>query len=360
MIARIPLATIHRSILRLALTVAAAQLLPAQVIETKAGSMEFLGLKRWTAQRLLDSIEAHTPGAEENGPHACGAVLTGEMGFPDASVLGIPDSAGNMYWLVTVIEPEDSARVQYLPRPKRSDPSPDGWRQFAMLLDRSAMLDQSAIASYGQIMKGNRDSAIAMVTAWNGEMESVGRGSRYAVEEADSAWAFLSAHRSAADLKRALRMLKEDGNSTNRRIAALILSNFPEDDAAWNALLDAQRDSDRMQQVRTAAESVLQLFRQEDRRSVDWRPAGKSIRALLAGTNLFAFVSTLELLAATGVDPSLAEPVLRGNTDLMNAYLRASRPEVRDVARRVVGLLSGRPDATAEEQLAWLARFETR
>jgi hypothetical protein len=280
------------------------------------------------------------------------------MGFSDASVLGYPDTSGSFYWLITVIEPEDSARVEYLPVPTLSTPTPSDWREFAMFIDSHGMAEQQGIRSYGQFAAGNRDSASAIVAESNRRMAMYGRGSAYAVEDARTIWEFLHAHRSAADHDQALASLKNDRDRTNRRIAALILSNFPEDDAVWHALLDAQRDGDRTQRVGLAATEVLQLFMTNYARKIDWRPAAKSIRAFLAGTNLFAFSETIVLLTKTEIDPAVAEPVLTGNADLVIAYLHVKRPEARSDVQSFVAMISGKPDADIDTQVAWLQQFQ--
>lgn len=350
--------TIRRLFVSLSFLVfVATHSLTAQVIQTKSGPYEFLGLKRWTAERLLDSIEANSPGAGEHGPHACGAVLTGPMGFADAAVLGIPDSAGNVYWVVMVIEPEDSARVEYLPLPERAYPSPEGWRELAAFLEGKRFAEQNAIDSYARFIGGDPQSAAAAVEESNRYMTGLGYGSPNAVEDARTVWEFLRQHLDSADRELALHTLKNDRDRTNRHIAVLILSNFPGHDDTWHALLDAQRDGGESQRVGSAASTVLQMFARDYVRTVDWRAAASSIRAYLAGTNLFAFPSTLELLSSTRIDPSLAGPVLRGNVDLLNAWLYASHPAVQAEARKFVGTISGNPDAAIEHQRSWLETF---
>ena len=52
--------------------------LNTQVVQTPSGSLEFIGLKSWSAQQLWDSIYARYP---DEGAHACMAVLREEFGW---------------------------------------------------------------------------------------------------------------------------------------------------------------------------------------------------------------------------------------------------------------------------------------
>src|SRR5262245_293225 len=86
----------------------------AQVVDnpTKKGErIEFIGLKRWKADELLEKYWAKNPG---KSIHACAACLKDQFGFGDAAVMNYlnKDNKG-VYTVITLIEPEDAKRVCY-------------------------------------------------------------------------------------------------------------------------------------------------------------------------------------------------------------------------------------------------------
>ena len=82
-----------------------------QVVEAESGKVEFVGLEQWTVPTLVDTLRALEP---DRPLHACAVVLKQKLRFSDASVMSYPGESG-MYTVVTVVEPQDSARVRYQP-----------------------------------------------------------------------------------------------------------------------------------------------------------------------------------------------------------------------------------------------------
>ncbi len=74
---------------------------------------------------------------------------------------------------------------------------------------------------------------------------------------------------------------------------------------------------------------------------MDWAPATLSLRALLDGTNLFAFVPTVKILTVTKVSPKLAAPLLKDGGALLIDFLKANRQNERDLARGLLVQLAG-------------------
>jgi len=81
----------------------------SQVIETRNGRLEFVGLEKWDIatieQRLgYDSLENLSSNFRQD--------LTGKLGFADAHCASYAEG-GRPYKVITVLEPESSARIRY-------------------------------------------------------------------------------------------------------------------------------------------------------------------------------------------------------------------------------------------------------
>jgi hypothetical protein len=298
---------------------------PGAVLENAKLRVELVGLRRWTVPMIRDSLRMHAP-QDSLLSHACAAVLRDKLRFADASVVFYPAEAWGTakdYMMVTVVEPQDSARVRYRPTPPDSAPDLAAWAPARRVeaADRYAYnsLLQRPDLLLGRRAPEPRDSAVRAALPLR---------------------AFLRAHRRPADRDRALRVLARDGNYRNRHAAVLVLANFVGEDRAWWALADALRDPDG--RVSGAAGMLLAGLARTMPRRVDWEPATDTLRAVLDGTNLFAHSALLDVLAATGVAPALAPALLRGGGDIVLAKLGAGWPDEQARARRFLAQVAGR------------------
>jgi hypothetical protein len=172
--------------------------------------------------------------------------------------------------------------------------------------------------------------------------------------DGERVFAFLDAHRSAADRELALDVLQRDGLWVNRMIAAMVLANFQQSDSTWWALVRSLRDPH--EAVREAAGAVLRAL---PRRNVDWQSSADDLRLLLGGTNLPAMQSVFEVLASTEVSPSLAPRLLKGNADWVLDHLAMETPMASQAAHRFLVQLNGGVDLGSSRKVwaAWVARL---
>ncbi len=314
-----------------------------QVVESERGKVEFIGLEQWTVTSLVDTLRALEP---NRSLHACAAVLTDRLGFPDASVIIYPGEEG-MYTVVTVVEPDNSDRVRYRPAPDDTMKPIAEWQEAISILEDDPNTMHMGLQFYGYLLAGKSDSAHAMVADY----------AEYAdPENVDALWGFLRKHSGERDKELALWTLTNDGNAINRIIAAALLANHVESDLIWWRLVDALRDSDA--QVRNIARAVLYTLSIHVPRDVDWEAAVGSLRLLLNGTNLFAFTATLDLLRRTHVSPGIAGELLSDNAELLLAYLRAEHALSRQTAREFLVQLSGMGYTTYEQWAHWIEQLK--
>ncbi|HEX6748926.1 MAG TPA: hypothetical protein VF092_16630 [Longimicrobium sp.] len=332
---RTPLTLLPRAVAASMLLLAAmAGAARAQAAPDTTPDIEFIGLRRWTVQMIRDTMAVKAPGA----PLGQCAVVLEAIGFPSASSAEFIRD-GHRHIVVTLVEPADSARVRL--RVERPDSSSDrpGWREVDSLFRARNPAFLTAVSLVDVHRAGNEAAERAALRPARGDSADVRR-----------VWAFLDAHRSTRDLEEALWVLATDGNSANLAVAVALLGNFAEHEPAWWALMDAQRSS--RGAVAATAIQVLRSMTQRHVPTVDWRPAAASIRALLAGTNVFAFAQTLDVLRTTHVSPGLAVELLgNGNGDLVLAHLGAAEPFLRETTRGFLVQVSGQD--LGDDAAAW-------
>lgn len=308
----------------------------AQVVETPSGRLEFIGLKRRNAQQLWDTIASLAPG---KGANECASILREQLHFADASVVLNGSNPDDFYWVVTAIEPEDSARVHYLTPPRKAQPDAKDWGVIARTSRSGMTMVQATIYTYGPYLVNKPDSARVMLAQYAHQYRAMTGRTLNIGAAIDTVWRTLATRRQREDKARALKTLATDGNENNRVAAVMILANFPDDDGVWQALMNAQRD--RSTNVQSAAGSVLNIFITYVPRTVDWAPAKQSIRYILNGTNLFAFLPTAKVLHATQVSPGIAAGLLAHNGDLVTAYMASDNAEGRTIVHNLLYQLSG-------------------
>lgn len=82
-----------------------------QVFNTESGKIEILGLKKWNAGKLIDSMRALNPGKPV---HPCAADLRRDFGFPEASVLIYAkdySDKSSIYYIVTIVENNEKGKL---------------------------------------------------------------------------------------------------------------------------------------------------------------------------------------------------------------------------------------------------------
>ena len=298
--------------------------LAGQIVETAAGSVEVIGLRRWTISMLQDSLRKYQPDGDL-GDAACGATLRDSLGFAEAGVLRFRD--GRV--ILTAIEPPDSARI-VLRSVSGATAVPHGpWHRLRTIQDTGSFAIDYAITTY----------------------LAHSAGQDIPIESSDSAlvwsvWALLSESSTPAQARDALRVLAHAPDPRLRRAAAGYVVRYADQSAVWYALVAALRDPD--WGVRGAANDALRTLRTHARRQIDWRPATQDLRHLLDGTTLVYHTEVVTLLLVTEVSQQLARDLLsRAGAELLLEQLAAQHEYVREPARELLVRLSGRDYGSA-------------
>jgi hypothetical protein len=334
-------APMNRLVLALAFGLGTPMVLPAQVVQTPEGPVEFIGLERWSIPMIRDSMAVHAPG-EPLGQ--CAAVLR-QLGFVSASASLSQGPDGQRRTIVTVVEPQRADRIRLRLPSGDSLPNDAEWQPGIAIYSEHNPAFQSAVQLRG--VRLQQDSA-----ALGQIMQLVGDRAPQVREF----WAFLEDRGERSDFEKAAHTLATDRNGTNAAVAAAILTNFPDEPQAWWALIDAHRDS-REHVAATASQAVRGLL-MAGPRAIDWTPAATALRALLDGTNVFVIEGLLSTLASTKITSELAPVLLRdGGADLVLARLRATDERTRATAHAFLVQISGTD--YGEDAAAWAAWIES-
>ena len=314
------------------------------VFETERGKMEILGLKKWTAEQLLDTMKALKP----NKPlHACAAEMKYNFGFPEvSSLMYIEDFSdlSSMYTVVTIIDENDEDKIKYLDIPTDSLELLQQYQVCDSLLSQNPMIQFVGPQTYHLYKNRMLDSAKVILSRYKMEIKTI-----------EPFWKFLETKNTISDLNLAMWIINYDSNPSNRKIAISILLNFKEFDSVWWTLMNLQRDKD--DRLSGLAINALRTF-SEAPHKIDWSPAIIPIKYIINGTKLFAFQNTLEVLTKTKISTNIANKLLDGSYELLLAYLNAEHDKTREVAINFVRQISGDEELdNAKACKKWLKRF---
>ena len=308
------------------LLAAAASHGDSQVVAGPHGPVEFVGLKRWNAPDLLEAIQEIAP---DQPLHACAATMKSELGFPDAAVFIYPESDDWSKRYTVIVGVEDSARVRYRAAGTRTIGLPEPWQELKSVAEE----DFGTLVLAAEISDLRHDAASVRESA---EIRGLDPAAL------DGIWGLIDALDDEQDRLLAHEVLAHDSSWSSRAAAASVLVNFRAQDAAWHDLVSTLIDPDG--RVQTLAGAVLRgLVGVEGGKSrpIRWESAQEPLMALLDGTNLFAFPTVLELLAATEVSSALARHLIRGAPDLLLAHVGAEHEGTRETAIEFLKFVSG-------------------
>lgn len=316
----------------------------AQKIETKDEVVEFVGLKTWKVGDLVDSLSA----LNSNGNlHACAAILKQHFNFADASVMNLPMEEG-LYTIVTVIEPQDSFRVNYKSILNYKSEIIVNWDELINLIEDLTTV-QIGLQYYGGILLWDIEATHDKIKKYQDILN---------VNNLNSLWSFLYNHQNAIDKNLGIEILAADKNPTKRIAAVLILSSFSNDDKCWQVLVETLRDPD--ENVRLMAYLSLNMYANYFPRKIDWTESKSSLRWLLNGTNLAAFETLLRLLEKTELTSELGEQLLCNNYELISSYLGVQNIASKSKIISFLKLIHKENFNTEEEWRNYLMKLECK
>jgi hypothetical protein len=303
----------------------------SQVVGTSNGKVEFIGLEKWHPKMIQEKLGYDSP----DSFHFCAADLKDKLKFADASVV-VDREDGKKYTIITVVEPDRAQAIRYQHSPTGSVPVPDQWRDLIQLVEQKRVLN--GLLDYGSTLKNAINIDKPLISG-----------------EETTWWKLLQQRKSKEDFQVAIKVLAEDKEFQKRVAAAIILTNFADNDAAWLALMAGVRNENNF--VNTACMQSLITLTKYVPRQVDWSSASSGIYHILNGTNLFALPHVIETLLKTKISPKLAKTLLKNNGGrMLLAYLRAKHEREKSLAHRLLAQLSGKDFGFDDQRWsAWIS-----
>ena len=314
-----------------------------QVLEGPEGPVEFIGLERWKASALLEAIQETAP---DQPLGACSATMKYELGFADAAVFGWVDAdspedflSGDLERYTVIIGIEDRGRVRYRTPGTESIVLSRSWQALKSVAEDDLRTLQLATGMFH--LRDDPESVRERTEVFGLDPNGLRR-----------VWTMIEALDSEPDRLLAHTILARDASWSSRAIAASVLVNFSEHDAAWHDLVSAAIDPE--DRVKGSAHGVLEAWIQAgETRPVRWDAAREHLLAVLDGTSPYVFRTVLDVLAATASETTLAKELIREAPDLLLAHVDARHEITRQPAIDLLKAVSGEdfgadPEAWAE------------
>ena len=306
-------------------------------------TVEIVGLRRWTADMVRDSLKKYAPddGLDSD---AAAANLRNLLGFADAATsvhTVVFDEDEKATITLAVREPGDSARVHYEPQSLDTVSRRAEWRDLAKALSDTTGRMLPIIAA------AHLDGLSRVVVDSNVRGRTVTHREGYAFESPPDSLAAmpllaaLAARKTPADYDAAVQTIESSTSEPDRAIAALILANFPDRDGAWRALLKAAVGREQARDAFVAQHALIAAAERGNNRPVDWSPMTSTIHDVLDGTALAALAPLARALTATGASTTQAPGYLGNGGEMLVAYVESENPDIRDAAHDLLVKLRG-------------------
>ena len=303
-------------------------------LERTNGTLEILGLHRWTLRMLEDTLKE--AGCDLRGRQslvACATVLQRSFKFPEATLVSPPPVQGTgSYSILSLVEPQDSARVRSRALGSEVKGGRADWEPFRTLMRENEnvfrFLVESAFYPDFDFKKPHPIEVRAYISQRGRDSVLYHRWSK-----------FLREHRTANGYATAVNVLQHSQNRNDRRIAMLIIMPFVQDTVTWQTLFNAllERDSG----IRLDAAKSLGVLAQAGHRPPTWSSIAPAVHAILNGTNPGELHTIVAVLRTLKVGPEQGRLFLNGGGYMLLAYAGAKHPSFHQPALHLLRLLSG-------------------
>ncbi|WP_457565510.1 hypothetical protein, partial [Caldithrix abyssi] len=228
----------------------------AQVIDTPDGKVEFIGLRRWSVEKIIDTLAVIAPGVSID---RCAGLLK-EAGFPEASLFKYSWKNGKMYSVITIVEPEYARFVKYKTFTDSISEELPQWKGLIDIYRRNPFEMQLALNFWQKDLNALKESKFTEALS----------SDRIRLIQSK-----IASYNTQKDKELAIWILNNDPLWINRAMAAVVLINFPQSDLVWWSLMDALRDANA--RVSSMAISVLNHFSQFHPEPVTWSPLSATL-----------------------------------------------------------------------------------
>jgi len=310
------------------------------VMQGNSTTIEILGLRQWTIAMLNDSLRKYQGhDLTTQGAHGCAVTLRHDLRFPDAAVMGMESKYGGEYWLITLVEPQDSNRV----RPRRLANDTTGgrpeWAEGRRLLrENSELFGLISRDVTGEALRKSPNSSRESPAAEQEPANDSGQAPILRYQRAVRRW--LVARQNRDDFGIALEILRNSPNQYDRQIALIVILPFLDDDRTWTALSQTLVESEGP--IQRMGFSLFSSLLASGRRPKDMNAVLPALHAILDGASQFLMPRVMTLLLGMQLDTAHAAPLLKNGGQMLLAYAGASHRGARGPALELLATLSPR------------------
>lgn len=308
-----------------------------QLYKTEKATYEFVGLKEWKFDCLIDSIKSLS---KPNSFHPCGVDLTEKLNFAEATVTGSYSEDKKLYTVIKLIE--DSSKIKYSPLPEFKLPINEKYKELEIIFKNNPHTLNAALYSYQYKIKGEIEKSEEIIKNWGVDSIAVNK-----------LWNFIERYDSQEDYEKAIWILKNDRNIINQKCAMLTLINFNEFDLSWWLIFEKLRYPN--QQISVTARDILNLLCESFCRKINWEPVINSIKYSLNGTFLWGYDDVVKLLTKTEIDPQIVIAILPEINDLLLTHLSIQNKKFKEDHIEFMKYINN--DLKTEDQMVeWLKK----
>jgi len=305
--------------------------------------LEFIGLKNFTAQQIVDSMRVKQSEAIIGARvlNACSAVMQNDLGFEYSSTNYVRPN----YGYITLIESKKDYGIIEKAIPKDTVATYKHWNIEGK--DLSIFQNQTALHFFIQFLRTDGEKiSMKMKIIYN----------QYAEDSEKKFSDGLIDHINSLDMTEALPLarqtLKSDGNLVNRYWAMLIMMRTVPNDEDLKLLFDQYYyDDNRLKSYNTyILRETLKL-----RDNITWNRYSSEIQNLINGSGIWDYDVILKFLTDNKIDPNLASDVLNPASPILQDYLNAYETGKSETALKFIKTLSSEEVKNKAEANQWLA-----
>lgn len=304
--------------------------------------LEFIGLKTYTAQQIVDSMRAKQPEAIIGARvlNACSAVMQRDLGFEYSSTNYVRPN----YGYITLIESKRDYGIIEKEIPKDTIPTYSHWNIEGK--DLSDFTNQTALHFLIQFLRTDGEKInMKMKILYNQFAED------WEKKFSNGLVDHINSLDLTTELPKARQVLRSDGNFVNRYWALLIMMRTVPNDEDLKLMFDQYYyDDNRLKSYTTyVLREVLKL-----RNGVPWSQYSVQIHNLINGAAIWDYGKILEYLTENKIDSGLAQNILDPVSPILKDYLNAYEEDNSKKALDFIKLLSSSTVKNKEEANEWL------
>lgn len=305
--------------------------------------LEFVGLKNYSAQQIVDSLRASQPENTiiKQPLNACSAVMESRLDFEATSTIFVNKN----YGIISVVENEEDYGIKKFPFPEDTLETNKEWDKEIVTLKNQE--NYNALRFLSQFLRSDgkkltmKYKAVYKMIAEDYEKEFKG-----------VFFDHINSLNTQDNYSKARETLKNDANQINRIWAFLILATTPPSDEDLKVQFkEILGPSD----YNSSLVSTLMLMHIKLKNDIKWDLYVDEVKSIINGGALWRYDENIKLLVESGFPANLAENVFSDNSPVFRDRLNAYHSQAYEMPFKLIKMLSENKVKTRTEADKWLA-----